>query len=485
MSITTALGSALSGLTAASRAAEVVASNVANAQTPGYGRREISLQARTVGGAGQGVSVLAVNRRVDQVLINDRRSAEAGAGNRDVRADFLRLVEQAIGTPETEGSLGARIAALDTALIEAASRPESEARLSAVADAGRALTGALAQATDQIQTARATADRSIATEVETLNTALAQVADLNNTIRTYGGSGRDTASLMDKRQQIVDSIAAIVPLREVSRDNGQIALYAAGGAVLLEGKPAVLSFTPAGVMVPEMTVQSGGLSQVQINGRPVDTSAEGNLIAGGSLAALFAVRDDLSVAAQSRLDAVARDLVGRFADPAVDASLAVGDAGLFTDAGQTFDPSNEQGLAGRLTLNARVDPTQGGALWRLRDGIGAAAPGPVGQSSLLTALGTALGAARPVVSGGFMAGNRSFATLAADMLSGAAAQRLTSDSEASYAQARLTALSEMELQGGVDSDQELQTLLVVEQSYAANAKVIQSIDEMIQTLLGM
>ena len=35
MSITTALSSALSGLTAASRAAEVVASNVANAQTAG------------------------------------------------------------------------------------------------------------------------------------------------------------------------------------------------------------------------------------------------------------------------------------------------------------------------------------------------------------------------------------------------------------------------------------------------------------------
>ena len=69
MSIASALGSALSGLTAASRAAEVVSSNVANAQTPGYGRREISLQARSIGGSGLGVSVIAINRRVDQVLI--------------------------------------------------------------------------------------------------------------------------------------------------------------------------------------------------------------------------------------------------------------------------------------------------------------------------------------------------------------------------------------------------------------------------------
>ena len=39
MSISASLSSALSGLTAASRRAEVVASNVANAMTEGYGRR--------------------------------------------------------------------------------------------------------------------------------------------------------------------------------------------------------------------------------------------------------------------------------------------------------------------------------------------------------------------------------------------------------------------------------------------------------------
>ncbi len=485
MSITTALGSALSGLTAASRAAEVVSSNVANAQTPGYGRREISLQARSIGGSGLGVSVIAVNRRVDQVLINDRRMAEAGVGERDVRAAFYQQLEQAIGTPETEGSLGARINTLDASLIAAASRPESEARLSAVADAARGLATALASATTQIQTARSTADRSISTQVDTLNAALVQVADLNGTIRTYSGSGRDTSSLMDQRQQIVDSIAAMVPLREVTRGDGQIALYAAGGAVLLEGKPSVLDFTAAGVIVPEMTAQSGGLSGLVLNGRPVAASGAGSLIAGGSLAAQFAVRDDLAVQAQTRLDAVARDLVSRFADQAVDATLAIGDAGLFTDAGQPFVSTNEAGLAGRLTLNAATDPVQGGALWRLRDGLGATSPGAVGQSALLTRLSDALGAARPAASGGFMVGNRSFAALAADMLSGVSAQRISADSEVSFSQTRYTALKEMELQGGVDTDQELQTLLVVEQSYAANAKVIQSVDEMIKTLLGM
>ena len=52
MSISGSLSSALSGLTAASRAAEVVSNNVANAQTEGYGKREIELSSRILGGAG-------------------------------------------------------------------------------------------------------------------------------------------------------------------------------------------------------------------------------------------------------------------------------------------------------------------------------------------------------------------------------------------------------------------------------------------------
>jgi len=43
MSITSALSNALSGLTVASRGAQVVSSNVANALTDGYGVRELSL----------------------------------------------------------------------------------------------------------------------------------------------------------------------------------------------------------------------------------------------------------------------------------------------------------------------------------------------------------------------------------------------------------------------------------------------------------
>ena len=50
---------------------------------------------------------------------------------------------------------------------------------------------------------------------------------------------------------------------------------------------------------------------------------------------------------------------------------------------------------------------------------------------------------------------------------------------------KLYALKELELSAGVDTDAELQELLRIEQHYAANARVITTVDELMQTLLSI
>ena len=44
-----------------------------------------------------------------------------------------------------------------------------------------------------------------------------------------------------ERQRLVDTISAIVPVREVPRDHNQIALFTTGGATLLEGSASGVS----------------------------------------------------------------------------------------------------------------------------------------------------------------------------------------------------------------------------------------------------
>lgn len=484
MSISGSMSSALSGLNVVARSAEVISSNIANALTEGYGRRAVEISARQVGNTGQGAQISGVTREINQVLLADRRLADASAANLGKRAEFMARLETAIGSPEEGGSLAGRLAAFDTSLLAAAAQPASPTRHSDVAQTAKLLTQTFKAISDEIQASRSTADARIAIEVQDANRALTAIAELNRNIISTNSAGRESTALLDQRQQLVDQLATIVPLREVPRDNGSIALFTTGGAILLEGRPVTLGFSPVGIITPDMTQASGALSGLTINGRPVSTEPNGPM-GGGSLAAEFAIRDQLATNAQTQLDAVARDLMSRFQDPAVDPTLAPGEAGLFTDRGNPFVLADEVGLAARLTLNPATNPDAGGAVWRLRDGINALVPGPAGQATVFAAMQTALTDARPTASGQFAGTNASLSGLSGKMLSGVAITRITLESEAGFSAARATALQGLELEGGVDTDRELQNLLVVEKAYAANAKVIQTVDEMIKLLLGL
>ena len=484
MTITGTLTNALSGLTAQAKAAELVSSNIANVSTPGYARRELILASRSVGTPGQGVQVVRVQRNVNLPLLGDRRLAQSASADAETRDAFFKRVEKTLGTPDQAFSIGGRVAALDSALVEAASHPEALARLANVATSAKALARQIGIASKDVQAARSEANIEIGSEVTTLNTSLARVTKLNVQIRNGNVQHQDVSSLQDQRQQVVDSIAKIIPVREVQQPEGVVYLYTDGGASLLDVVPAVFGFRPTTLVSPDMT-NGAGLSGLTLNGNAIPTSGNSSYISGGTLGANFAIRDDLGIAAQAQLDAVARDLVERFADPALDGTRRPGDSGLFTDAGAAFDPLNELGLSQRIKINPAVDPDQGGSLSRLRDGLGATTVGPVGNSALLTDLRAALTTRRQPASGGFMSGTRSYAGFTADLLNSVATSRLDADGDATYAAARLDTFTVMEAENGVDTDAEMQSLLQIEQAYAANAKVISAVQDMIKAILDI
>jgi flagellar hook-associated protein 1 FlgK len=272
-------------------------------------------------------------------------------------------------------------------------------------------------------------------------------------------------------------------VRQVPRENGQIALYSTGGAILLDGGVADIEFSAVNQVTPYMTLENGDLSGLTINGYPVRTSSDRGALAGGTLGAQFEIRDELGTNAQTQLDALARDLIERFQDPTVDTTLNPGDPGLFTDAGLAFDPLNEVGISARLSINAAVDTRQGGEAWRIRDGMNAAVPGDVGDSRLLRNLSETLTKTRVPLSGDFGAGAFSASNLVSALTSQIGAQQYQAEKLLSFSSSQYDELKQQILADGVDSDAELQRLLIVEQAYAANVRMIEAADDMMQTIL--
>jgi flagellar hook-associated protein 1 FlgK len=481
MSISQALSNATSGLGAASRQAGLVSQNIANALTPGYARREISLAERTVAGAGAGVRVAGVDRAASPALTAERRAAEGPAARGAAQSAAAARISALFGGPEDASSLVSRFSAFERALRDLANQPANAAAQRVTVAAAKQAVGTINSLSSSLQTIRADADRSIAAEVSRVNASLTRIEALNGQIERATAANRDASALLDERDREIDVVNRAIPVRTLAREGGKIDLITAEGAPLLAGEARQLTFTARPLVTADQTYANGALSGISVDGVDITPGAGARGVTGGSIAGHFAVRDEIAVEASADLDAFAADLIDRFAAPGLDPTAAPGAPGLFTDAGAARADPYAPGLAGRLRLNAAVDPDQGGEPYRLRDGLYAATPGAAGSNALLVDLVSALGAPQAQV---FADGRLLSAVDAAGaVVSLRGAARASFESEAAGSLAYRDALAEAELgETGVDTDAELQQLLLVEQTFAANARVIEVAGRLIDQL---
>ncbi|MAW08175.1 MAG: flagellar hook-associated protein FlgK [Halobacteriovoraceae bacterium] len=482
MSLSTALNSAMSGISAAGRSTSVVSDNLANALTEGYYRRSLDL---TSAGKTGGVQIGSVQRNIDPALQKSVRSAEANYAAVTVTSDFYSGISDLVGTVNDPYSISQRFTDLESALIEATSLPDSDARLNDLSMQAEELAVSIKEAADGLSSLRNKAEDSIGSLVEGLEQNLTNLNDLNKKILAAEIQGQDTSGLEDQRDNLIDAINEVIPVQIYNRDNNQVALYTGSGIKLLDGgSVAEFTFNETGTITPYMTLANGQLSGLEIDGKSIDTSINGK-IGGGSLAAQFYVRDVAAVGAQEDLDTMAGDLISRFQDPAVDPTLGATDPGIFTDKGAFYDPANLLGISNRIQINSTIAMSGDAETWRLRDGLNAATQGERGDTTLLNNYGSALEEENTLSSAGLGSGDFSAYSVASNLMTSFTQQYTWSEQEMAFSSAIFSDIQSRELEQGVDTDSELQTLMMIETVYAANARMIQAIDEMMQELMRL
>src|SRR5918993_131982 len=103
MSLFGALGAATSGLRATQAGIDVVAQNVANADTIGYSRRRLSPIETVAGDRSTGVRIGAVERILDAVAQKQLRLETSGAAYTATGARFASALDRLFGTPGSAG----------------------------------------------------------------------------------------------------------------------------------------------------------------------------------------------------------------------------------------------------------------------------------------------------------------------------------------------------------------------------------------------
>ncbi len=238
---------------------------------------------------------------------------------------------------------------------------------------------------------------------------------------------------------------------------------------------------------PTQTYTAGTTGNaVYIDGVPVTGSSATMPIQTGALAGLANLRDNVTVTYQSQLDQTANGLISAFAetDPSNSSSSL---AGLFTNGSSTALPTAAQvtGLAGSITVNAAVDPSQGGTAALLSDGINFNY-NTSNQASYDTQLQqylTKLSAAQSFSSAGGIGTSNTLSGYAAASVSWLDAEQQNVQSESAYQSTLLsTSTTALSNSTGVNLDDEMSQMLDLENSYSATAKLLTTINNMFSDL---
>lgn len=303
-----ALRTANSGLIVNQQALDTVARNVSNANTPGYSRRIVNLEQRTLAGTGAGVQFGTLTRNLDRGLLASLRLESGRQQASSAVSDILARVGDLFGQPESDTSLAHQLGGFQGAVESLAVSPQDTLNQRAVVQTAQDLTASLRDASATVQSLRREADQRISEGVDEVNGLLQSVADLNDKITRNQAVGQDVLDLEDNRDQKLDRLAQLIDIRVVERGSGgAVVVFTASGRTLVDGTAAHLSHAPAATVGASSDRTSGFIDGIWLG-----EQAPGNdLTAGigsGELAGLIQARDATLPGLQATLDELAQRL---------------------------------------------------------------------------------------------------------------------------------------------------------------------------------
>jgi len=315
MSITQALSAALAGVNVTQQGLAVIAGNVANANTPGYIEETVNTVATaTAGQAGAGVDISGVNRDLNTLLQSQLWTETSGGSYADATSQLYQQLQQIYGTPGSSSSFDAIFDNFTSALQTLSTSPSSYSAQAGAVSAAQALAQNLNSMTTGIQQLRSQAEQGIANEVQTANTALQQIAQINQQLLSASPDS-STATLEDERDQDVTQLTQLMNVNVVQSAGNQVSVFTGNGQQLVAGSQASqLSFGDVGALSAtsqwSATPSQDGVGTITLTspgGSSTDLVATG-AIQSGEIGAYLQMRDTILPQAQNQLDEFANQM---------------------------------------------------------------------------------------------------------------------------------------------------------------------------------
>ncbi|GAW92903.1 flagellar hook-associated protein FlgK, partial [Calderihabitans maritimus] len=398
--------------------------------------------------------IVEIRRVRDEFLDAQIRHEKHRFGFWDSRREVLQQVEDIFLEP-TESGLNTVLEEFWAAWQELSKHPESVPTRVNLREKAKFLTDRIKLAYGQLETLAQEMRQEIETKVQQVNSLVQEIHTLNESIMRVKSSGQQPNDFLDKRDLLLDRLAELVDYQVKKRSDGRVEIY-------LQGKPLLQART---VQALETVV---GPQEVKVVWKG-DQAEVG--LTGGRLTSLLQSFNEVLPAYRAKLNDLARKLTEEVN------SLHRTGYGLDGQAGRDFfvpldgDPEPASHIA--VSNDILADPAFIGA---------ASQPGAPGDGSI------ALEIARLSRERVFPEGGNPTFTFGDYYQNIVAELGVQTDEGNRMVEVQEHVLEQLETRreavAGVSLDEELANMVQFQQAYAAAARVISVIDEMLDILIN-
>lgn len=452
---------------------EVAGHNLANVNTPGYARQRVAIETSLtipseMGPQGTGADAVGIYQLRDALIDRQIVNETSVRGAHESRQRALQFGQAALGQQIDRQATGAEGAAaasgvggqhgiaenlsdLFNAMQSLSTNPTSISERQVLLIKAENLATQFNQVSTRLDDLRVSLSESLGSDVDQANIALGDIAKLNEQIIAAElGSTAKANDLRDIRQKRIEELAALVKVETTANTNGSIDI-AIDGVTLVSGPNL------------DDTLETYDAGGGQFLVRTATGGAALNL-AGGSMQGTIDARDTDLQLIQTQLDTLAGTLISEVN------AVHAGGFGLGGASGAAFfNGADASDIAVNTALTA--DPT-------LLQASGVS--GAVGDNTVIRAMAQLADKTHAGLNGEtFLESYGQTVTALGQALNG------TNTQLANQQIVENMLLRQRDSVSGVSLDEEMTDLIKFQRGFEAAAKLITTIDEMLETVINL
>ena len=442
------------------RAIHTTGHNIANANTEGFSRQRVNMETNEPmsswpGQLGMGVRAQEVERIYDRFLEGKVICENEKAGKWDARKGGLEKLEIILNESGDSG-LSLAMSEFWNAWHDLSLNPSGQAERVVLIRKAENLSNIINKIDSDLRDVRKEMDNEISGTLSEVNSISEQIADLNLKIFQVESSGQNANDYRDKRDLMLRELSYLADIDAFEDDLGKVTV------LLKSGKPLVSDVDPYKLSFEK---NSEGFSEIVWEDYDGNTTIITDDISGGKLGGWLEVRDEIIPDYIQKMDEFAVTLIEE-----INAVHSSG-YGLDGSTGHDFyfgssgsDIQVNQALSNDVSMIAAAAELEG-------------IPGDNSNAIEIAKLQNVL-----TMNGGTITFDEYFNSLVSDIGDKVA----NTNRSLEHQNAVMNQLDNYrETISGVSLDEEMVNLVKYQHAFDAAAKLITTVDEMLETIIGM